>query len=102
MKHTPITLWRKQKKGKYSAGIRGTIISVTIIRVAPKIFGNQAPYPVVLVEDAKGNRYIGQLVDYQDADVAAGKLVISVTRRLPVEKDTDVLAYGIKFKPFYE
>ncbi len=99
MKHTPVTLWRKQKKCGNVFGLKAKIISLTIIRTAPKAFAQQAPYPVVLVEDEKGDRMIGQLVDYTEKDLVLGQEVISVLRRLPVEKESDILPYGIKFKP---
>jgi uncharacterized OB-fold protein len=99
MKHTPVSLWRKQKKREHAYGETGKIISFTIIRSAPKSFAQQAPYPVVLVEDKQKKRMIGQLVDFTEKDIKIGRVVVSVVRRLPVEKDTDVIPYGIKFKP---
>jgi uncharacterized OB-fold protein len=56
------------------------------------------PFPVVLVELENGERVYGQLVDYSDEDLTIGKKVVSALRILRKNK-TDLIAYGLKFKP---
>lgn len=99
MKANPVSLWRRQKSYTIALGIKGKIISFTVIRAAPKLFSKQTPYPVVLVKDAKGNRMIGQFVDYEAADLVIGRQVVSILRKLPTEKQNDIIVYAVKFKP---
>lgn len=71
----------------------------TIVRVPPKSFADQAPYPVVVVAFEKGEKMIGQLVDWQEKDLQVGREVVAVMRRITHEESENIIAYGIKFKP---
>ena len=96
---SPVKLWRRQKNTSALIGKKGKILQWTIIRVPAKSFIDQAPYPVVIVKMQNGENMIGQLVDWQEKDLKAGKEVVCVLRRLRTEQKEDVIYYNIKFKP---
>lgn len=96
---SPVKLWRRQKNVSTLIGKKGKIIQWTIIRVPAKSFVDQAPYPVVIVKMQHGENMIGQLVDWRQKDLRAGKEVIAVLRRLSTEEKEDIIYYNIKFKP---
>lgn len=96
---TPVKLWRRQDSVSKQIGLDGTIVSFTLIRVAAKGFGKEAPYPVVIVKMENGEKMIGQLVDWQEKDLKKGRKVVSVLRKLTPEASENIIAYVIKFKP---
>jgi uncharacterized OB-fold protein len=96
---SPVKLWRRQENTSSLVGKKGKILQWTMIRVPAKSFAEQAPYPVVIVKMQSGKNMIGQLVDWQGEDLAIGKEVVSVLRRLRTEGKEDVIYYHIKFKP---
>lgn len=97
--HSPVKVWRNQKRIASSIGKIGTILSWTIIRVPPGDFTDQAPYPMVLLQLADNTTMVCQLVDYEKHHLTAGQKVITVVRRV-MNPDTDgVIPYGIKAKP---
>jgi len=96
---SPVKLWRRQKNTSSLIGRKGKILNWTIIRVPAKSFVDQAPYPVVIVKMQNGENMIGQLVDWQKIDLAFGREVVSVLRRLRAEDKEDIIYYNIKFKP---
>jgi uncharacterized OB-fold protein len=96
---SPVKLWRRQGDTAALIGKKGRILNWTIIRVPAKSFMDQAPYPVVIVKMENGKNMIGQLVDWQQEDLAAGKKVVSVLRKLRTEQQEDVIYYNIKFRP---
>ncbi len=99
MKVTPVKLWRRQKETSSLIGKKGSLLLWTIIRVPAKSFGQQAPYPVVVVELENGERMVGQLVDWQEKDLQVGTKVVAVLRRLRTEDKEEIISYNIKFKP---
>ena len=99
MATSPVKLWRRQKNTSALIGKKGKILQWTLIRIPAKSFIDQAPYPVVIVKMQNGENMIGQLVDWQEKDLKAGKEVVSVLRRLRAELKEDVIYYNIKFKP---
>src|SRR3989338_6336756 len=96
---SPVKLWRRQKNTSSLIGKKGNILQWTIIRVPAKSFMDQAPYPVVIVKMQNGENMVGQLVDWQEKDLAIGKEVIAVLRRLRTEEKESIIYYNIKFKP---
>jgi len=72
----------------------------TIIRVSPKSFAKEAPYPVVIVKLTASKKMIGQLVDWQPADLIKGKKVVTVLRRAYPEDAESIIDYTMKFKPY--
>ena len=97
---TPVKLWRRQKTVAGQIGKIGKILHWTIVRVPPKAFHHEAPYPVVIVELDKGKRTIGQLVDWEEKDLKKGKKVVAVLRRSFTGDFESIIAYNIKFKPY--
>lgn len=95
---SPVKIWRRKKHLTLEVGKEGTIITYTIIRVAPGKFTKYPCYPVVIVAYDNGEQMIGQLVDCEESDVVIGKKVISVFRRSRLEGKDDVIAYCVKFK----
>lgn len=96
---SPVKIWRRQKEIRSLLGKKGTILSWTKISVPGHEFKKYAPYPVVLVELTNGKRLYGQLVDYRETDLAIGKNVYSILRKVRQTNPDGVIAYGIKFRP---
>lgn len=96
---TPVKLWRRQDEVASNIGREGKILNFTIIRVPPKAFHHEAPYPVVIVEMENKKRMIGQLVDWDKEDLITGRRVKAVLRRLFSADSESIIAYHIKFKP---
>ena len=96
---SPVKLWRRQKKTAVLIGKKGKILTYSLIRVAPKDFIEQAPYPVVIVKLDDGENMIGQLVDFEKEELKIGRKVIAVLRRIRTENKEEVIPYSIKFKP---
>ena len=95
---TPVKLWRRQKGVATVIGKTGVILQWTIIRTPPRAFVQEAPYPVVIIK-MNGKNVIGQLVDYEEQDLVAGRKVVAVLRKIFPENPESVIAYVIKFKP---
>ncbi len=74
----------------------GKIITYTIIRVAPAQFSTQVPYSVAVVESDNGARLTTQVVDCKPEDLAIGKRVKFVFRKLYAEGHTGIICYGYK------
>lgn len=96
---SPVKVWRRQKKISSFLGKMGTILTYSLIRVAPKDFIEQAPYPVVIVKLENSQNLIGQLVDWEEADLRIGRKVVTVFRRIYSENREEIIPYSIKFKP---
>lgn len=97
--HSPVKVWRNQKRIASSIGKIGTILSWTTIRVPPGDFTDQAPYPVALIALADGSRIVCQLVDYEQQHLVAGQRIITVIRRVMHPDADGIIPYGIKAKP---
>src|SRR5258706_9101936 len=96
---TPVKLWRRQKQVAALIGKKGEIVQWTIIRTPPKLFVQEAPYPVVIIKLENGKKMIGQLVDFEEADLFKGRKVVAILRKLFPETPESIIAYSIKFKP---
>jgi uncharacterized OB-fold protein len=96
---TPVKLWRRQKQTASLIGQKGEIMEWTIIRIPPKSFVQEAPYPVVIVKFDNGKKMMGQFVDWTETDLVKGKKVVAVLRKLFPENPESIIAYIIKFKP---
>jgi len=75
---------------------KGKIITFTTIRVAPDQFNTQVPYSVAIVELADGVRITTQVVDCKPEDMAIGKSVKLVFRKIQQEGHAGVIGYGYK------
>lgn len=80
-------------------GREGTIVSWTVVRVPPYGFANLAPYPVVVVDLVGDGRITAQLVDWTESDLAVGRKVRVVVRRISEPSTEGIIPYGIKVKP---
>lgn len=87
-------------------GREGVIVSWTVIRVPPGGFSSLAPYPVVVVDLPAGKaglvgdgRITAQLVDWMESDLAVGRRVRVVVRRISEPTTEGIIPYGIKVKP---
>lgn len=74
----------------------GKIISYTIIRVPPKNFSFQAPYPVAIIELDGGGRITAQITDANLEDVKIGARVRIVLRKVQEEGKDGIICYGYK------
>ncbi len=75
---------------------QGKILTYTTIRVAPKDFETQVPYSVAVVETDNGVRLTTQVADCSPDDLAIGKRVKFVFRKLYSEGHTGIICYGYK------
>lgn len=75
----------------------GTLVTWTVIRVAPKDFALQAPYVVGIVELEDGVRITAQIVDCRPDELDFGSSLRRVLRRLRTEGDDGIIHYGYKF-----
>jgi uncharacterized OB-fold protein len=96
---SPVKIWRNQKYIAGMLGREGDIVSWTVIRVPPAGFANLAPYPVVVVDLIGGGRMTAQLVDWKEEDLAGGRRVRVVVRRISDPSADGIIPYGIKVKP---
>lgn len=74
----------------------GKVVTFTTIRVAPEQFSSEVPYVVAVVETDNGVRITTQVVDCKSEDVAIGKSVKLVFRKIQEEGKTGILCYGYK------
>ena len=74
----------------------GKIITYTTVYVGPKFMLLETPYIIAVVELENGVRITTQLVDAAPEEVAIGKKVNIVFRKLQEEGKTGVIAYGYK------
>jgi len=74
----------------------GTIVTFTVIRVASEQFSMETPYVVGIVELNDGVRITTQIVDCSPEEVAIGKPVKIVFRRIQAEGESGILCYGYK------
>ncbi len=74
----------------------GKILAYTVIHVAADAFGTQTPFPVAVIETDEGARLTAQVVDCRPEDVAIGKKVHLMLRRIQKEGHAGILQYGYK------
>ena len=77
----------------------GKVVTYTVIRVAPSMWGDQSPYALAVVELTDGTRIFGQLTDCDVEEVKIGMEVRIEFRRIQTEEHHGVLSYGYKFVP---
>lgn len=99
---SPVKIWRHQKRTEELIGKTGRTAGFTLIRVAPKEYKQQAPYPSVVVEMNSGQKVVGQLVDWQKKHLRIGQKVKAVYRKIRESDSEGIIPYGIKFKPIKE
>ncbi len=77
----------------------GTILTYTVIRVAPSQFVDEAPYAVGVVELEGGTRITTQITDVPLDKIAIGQKVKVEFRRIREEGQAGILCYGYKCVP---
>lgn len=78
---------------------RGTVVTSTVIHVAPEEFLNEAPYAVALVETPEGARLMTQVVDCDPDTVLPGMEVSLEFRLIRKEGHGGIRCYGHKGVP---
>ena len=77
----------------------GTVMTYTVIRVAPSQFTDEAPYAVGVVELDGGARLTAQIVDVPLEQIKIGQKVKVEFRRIREEGKAGILCYGYKCVP---
>ena len=81
---------------------RGTVVTSTVIHVAPPEFQMQAPYAMAVVETPEGARLMVQVADCDPGEVVPGMEVALEFRRIRKEGKSGILCYGHKAVPVRE
>jgi len=77
----------------------GTVITSTVLSVAPDEFAMETPYAMAIVETPEGARLMAQLVDCEPEDVKPGLAVALEFRLIRQEGHGGILCYGHKAVP---
>ena len=77
----------------------GKIVTYTVIRVAPNMWGDMSPYALAIAELTDGTRLMAQMTDVDVEEVKIGMEVRIEFRRIQTEGESGVLSYGYKFVP---
>ena len=78
---------------------RGTVVTSTVVHVAPDEFAMEAPYAIAVIETPEGARLMAQIVDCDPAEVDAGTEVSLEFRKIRREGHHGILCYGHKGVP---
>jgi uncharacterized OB-fold protein len=78
---------------------RGTVVTSTVIHVAPAEFAMETPYAVAVVETPEGARLMAQVADCDLSDVRPGLPVTLEFRLIRQEGHGGILCYGHKAVP---
>ena len=81
---------------------RGTVVTSTVIHVAPPEFQMQAPYAMAVIETPEGARLMLQVADCDPGEVVPGMEVALEFRRIRKEGKSGILCYGHKAVPVRE
>ncbi|MFZ5980731.1 MAG: Zn-ribbon domain-containing OB-fold protein [Candidatus Zixiibacteriota bacterium] len=77
----------------------GKIVTFTVIRTAPSMWTDIAPYALAIAEMTDGTRLMAQVADCDVNKVKIGMEVRIEFRRIQTEGHHGVLSYGYKFVP---
>jgi hypothetical protein len=75
----------------------GTIMSYTIIRTAPEGFENAVPYAVAIIKLDEGPQVSGLVVGPPE-NIATGKKVKAIFRRIHEDGREGIIHYGLKWQ----
>jgi uncharacterized protein len=78
---------------------RGTVVTATVLHVAPAEFAMETPYAVAVVETPEGARLMAQVVDCDLSSVRPGLPVSLEFRLIRQEGHGGILCYGHKAVP---
>ncbi len=90
---------RSREFEKVMLSLRGTVVTSTVVHVAPADFEMEAPYAMAIVETPEGARLMAQVADCDPADVHPGMKVELEFRRIRKEGLSGILCYGYKGVP---
>ncbi|MHB8397149.1 MAG: Zn-ribbon domain-containing OB-fold protein [Thermoplasmataceae archaeon] len=76
---------------------RGKIESFTVVHDVPPAFIRQRPYVLALIKLDEGPTLTAQVVDCDPSEVALGKRVRSVFRKVREDGKSGIIQYGYKF-----
>ena len=77
----------------------GKIVTFTVIRIAPGMWGDLSPYAIAIAELTDGTQVMAQMTDVDVETVKIGMEVRVDFRRIQTEGDAGVISYGYKFVP---
>jgi len=80
----------------------GTILTYTVIHVAPANFELESPYAIGIIELNDGAKLTAQIVDCAPEELEIGKKVKLVFRKIQSEGESGILCYGYKCIPVRE
>jgi len=78
---------------------RGTVVTSTVVHVAPAGFAMEAPYAMAVIETPEGARLMTQVVDCDPETVVPGIPVTLEFRLVRKEGHGGILCYGHKAVP---
>jgi len=78
---------------------RGTVVTSTVIHVAPAEFAMETPYAVAVVQTPEGARLMAQVADADLSNVRPGLPVSLEFRLIRQEGHGGILCYGHKAVP---
>ena len=90
---------RGNKLDKLALSRKGTVVTSTVVHIAPLDFLMEAPYAVAVVETPEGARLMAQVVDCEPSAVAPGMEVSLEFRLIRKEGHHGILCYGHKAVP---
>ncbi len=83
----------------YALPQTGKVITHTVIRTAPRGFGDEAPYCMGIVELSDGSRVLCQIADCEPQRLKIGLPVTMEFRKIQEAGESGVIAYGYKAVP---
>lgn len=78
---------------------KGKLLALTVIRVPPSQFADEAPYPLGVVELEGGPKVMVQVADANPDELEAGQEVRLELRRIQAEGKAGIICYGHKAVP---
>lgn len=90
---------QSRKFKPYDLPQTGAVVSHTVIRTAPRGFGDEAPYCMGIVELSDGTRILCQIADCEPERLAIGLPVAIEFRKIQEAGESGVIAYGYKAVP---
>ncbi len=83
----------------YTLPKEGKVITHTVIRTAPRGFGDEAPYCMGIIELSDGSRILCQIADCEPERLKIGLEVAIEFRKIQEAGESGVIAYGYKAVP---
>ena len=83
----------------YTLPSEGKVLSHTVIRTAPRGFGDESPYCMGIVDLKDGTRILCQIADCEPERLKVGLPVSLEFRKIQEAGESGVIAYGYKAVP---